>query len=312
MLPLPFVDGFVPLGVFLFLSGFAISPTLIAAFAWIEETVPAGRLTEGITLFTTGLAAGLAPGAALVGLVVDALRGVRELLGDRGGRPARAPACGRGHARLPVQRGRGHRPADRLRERRAGGAHQQPLGERQVGQQQLRVAPTPASARPRQPPARRRRRGRAAAAAGCSSRNRAVRGRPGVPRSSGRKSAQLPRSSASVRGGSVTPRASATRAASATYASRPSASSGSLAVALVRARKLSISATCTQRSRCGSAAAYGAPVGRGADDPLVDRRGSRRPSARRPRRCRRWSRPGSTTVRCSRPHGSPSEAGVVR
>jgi predicted MFS family arabinose efflux permease len=72
MLPLPFVGGFVPLAVFLFLSGFAVSPTLIASFAWIEESVPAGRLTEGITLFTTGLAAGLAPGAAAVGLVVDA------------------------------------------------------------------------------------------------------------------------------------------------------------------------------------------------------------------------------------------------
>ncbi len=72
MLPLPFVDGFVLLAVFLFLSGFAISPTLIASFAWIEESVPSGRLTEGITLFTTGLGAGLAPGAALVGLVVDA------------------------------------------------------------------------------------------------------------------------------------------------------------------------------------------------------------------------------------------------
>ena len=70
-LPLPFVDGFVPLATFLFLAGFAISPTLIASFAWIEETVPAARLTEGITLFTTGLGAGLAPGAALVGLVVD-------------------------------------------------------------------------------------------------------------------------------------------------------------------------------------------------------------------------------------------------
>ena len=72
MLPLPFVNGFVLLGVFLFLSGFAISPTLIASFAWIEESVPSGRITEGITVFTTGLAAGLAPGAALVGLVVDA------------------------------------------------------------------------------------------------------------------------------------------------------------------------------------------------------------------------------------------------
>ena len=71
MLPLPLVDGFVSLAVFLFLSGFAISPVLIASFAWIEETVPSGRITEGITLFTTGLGAGLAPGAALVGRVAD-------------------------------------------------------------------------------------------------------------------------------------------------------------------------------------------------------------------------------------------------
>jgi predicted MFS family arabinose efflux permease len=71
MLPLPFVHGFPTLAVFLFLSGFAISPTLIAGFAWVEEIVPAGRITEGITLFTTGLGVGLAPGAALAGLVID-------------------------------------------------------------------------------------------------------------------------------------------------------------------------------------------------------------------------------------------------
>ena len=71
MLPLPFVDGFVVLAVCLFVSGFAISPTLIAAFAWVEQSVPSGRITEGITMFTTGLGAGLAPGAALAGLVVD-------------------------------------------------------------------------------------------------------------------------------------------------------------------------------------------------------------------------------------------------
>ena len=70
-MPLPFVDGFVALAVCLFVSGFAISPTLIAAFAWVEESVPSGRITEGITMFTTGLGAGLAPGAALAGLVVD-------------------------------------------------------------------------------------------------------------------------------------------------------------------------------------------------------------------------------------------------
>ncbi|MGA8211886.1 MAG: MFS transporter [Nocardioidaceae bacterium] len=71
MVPLPFVEGFVVLALVLFLAGFAISPTLIASAGWIEEVVPAGRITEGMTLFTTGLAAGVAPGAALVGVVVD-------------------------------------------------------------------------------------------------------------------------------------------------------------------------------------------------------------------------------------------------
>jgi MFS family permease len=72
MVPLPFVGGFPMLTVVLFLAGLAISPTLIASAAWIEEVVPADRLTEGMTIVTTGLAAGIAPGAALVGLVVDA------------------------------------------------------------------------------------------------------------------------------------------------------------------------------------------------------------------------------------------------
>jgi len=71
MVPLPFVTSFLLLAVFLFLAGFAISPTLIASVAWVEETVPVGRITEGITLFSTGLAAGVAPGAATVGIVVD-------------------------------------------------------------------------------------------------------------------------------------------------------------------------------------------------------------------------------------------------
>ena len=71
MLPLPFVGAFWPLAVTLFLAGMAISPTLIAAMAWIEETVPASRLTEGITYFTTGLGIGIAPGAAAVGAVID-------------------------------------------------------------------------------------------------------------------------------------------------------------------------------------------------------------------------------------------------
>jgi MFS family permease len=71
LLPLPFVEGFVLLGAVLFVAGFAIAPTLIAIVAWVEESVPAQRLTEGISIVTTGIAVGVAPGAAWVGSVVD-------------------------------------------------------------------------------------------------------------------------------------------------------------------------------------------------------------------------------------------------
>jgi len=71
LVPLPFVEGFVLLGAVLFVAGFAIAPTLIAIVAWVEESVPAQRLTEGISIVTTGIAVGVAPGAALVGGVVD-------------------------------------------------------------------------------------------------------------------------------------------------------------------------------------------------------------------------------------------------
>ena len=71
-LPMPFVDGLWTLGGFLFLCGFAVSPTLIAAVSWVESLVPTTRLNEGIAVFSTGLVAGVAPGAALVGVVVDA------------------------------------------------------------------------------------------------------------------------------------------------------------------------------------------------------------------------------------------------
>jgi predicted MFS family arabinose efflux permease len=71
LLPMPFVPSLAVLGVFLLLCGFAISPTLIAAISWVESIVPADRLNEGIAAVTTGLVAGIAPGAALVGIVVD-------------------------------------------------------------------------------------------------------------------------------------------------------------------------------------------------------------------------------------------------
>jgi MFS family permease len=72
MVPMSFVGSMGVMGVTLFLAGFAIAPTLIALFSAIEQGVPAARLTEGIAISHTGLAAGLAPGAALAGLVIDA------------------------------------------------------------------------------------------------------------------------------------------------------------------------------------------------------------------------------------------------
>jgi predicted MFS family arabinose efflux permease len=80
MAPLPLVPGVVSLAVVLFVAGFAISPTLIAAVSWVEAIVPPARLNEGMTIFTTGLVLGVAPGAALVGAVVDAAGASRAFL----------------------------------------------------------------------------------------------------------------------------------------------------------------------------------------------------------------------------------------
>jgi MFS family permease len=71
MIPLPFVDNIAVLAGALFLGGFAISPTLVAAIALIESNVPPSRLTEGITWLSTGISLGVAPGAAIAGRLVD-------------------------------------------------------------------------------------------------------------------------------------------------------------------------------------------------------------------------------------------------
>ena len=65
MAPLGLVDAVWLMGALLFLAGFAIAPSLIATLSLVEQTVPSARLTEGMSFIHTGLAAGLAPGAAL-------------------------------------------------------------------------------------------------------------------------------------------------------------------------------------------------------------------------------------------------------
>ncbi len=72
MAPLGLIEPIWLMALALFLAGFAIAPSLIATMSHIEQTVPAARLTEGMSLVHVGLAAGLAPGSALAGIVVDA------------------------------------------------------------------------------------------------------------------------------------------------------------------------------------------------------------------------------------------------
>jgi MFS family permease len=71
MTPLALIEPIWLMGLALFLAGFAIAPSLIATMSHIEQTVPAARLTEGMSFVHVGLAAGLAPGSALAGVVVD-------------------------------------------------------------------------------------------------------------------------------------------------------------------------------------------------------------------------------------------------
>ena len=268
--------------------------------------MPAGRLTEGITLFTTGLAAGLAPGAALVGLVVDASGASASYWVTVGGRAARRRP-GRAHARPPARRGRRHRPPDRLRERGAGGAHQQPLGHRQVGQQQL--APRPHRHQPdrgsRQAAVRAR--GRAAAAAGSAA---------GTGRSAGRPACPAARAGSRAAAGGARPR-TARRVGHARAPRRPGRRRR-------RTRPGPRRRAGPRRSAGGRQEAVDLRDVHPAQQVRVRRRsrrarpgrcrrpsrgptGSRRPSSRRPRRSRRWSPPGSTTCAASRPHGSPSK-----
>ncbi len=71
MAPLPFIDSVWLMGGALLLGGFAIAPTMIAATSLVERTVPSARLTEGMSVLHSGVVAGVGPGAAIAGLVVD-------------------------------------------------------------------------------------------------------------------------------------------------------------------------------------------------------------------------------------------------
>jgi MFS family permease len=72
MLPLSLIGSLPVMAAWLFVAGFAIAPTGIAGFSLVEQTVPKSRLTEGMTMVETAAIAGVAPGAAIAGRVIDA------------------------------------------------------------------------------------------------------------------------------------------------------------------------------------------------------------------------------------------------
>ena len=71
VLPLPFVHDPVLMAALLTLSGLAIAPTMIASIAVTQASVPGDRLTEALGWTSTGLATGVAIGAAGIGQLVD-------------------------------------------------------------------------------------------------------------------------------------------------------------------------------------------------------------------------------------------------
>jgi predicted MFS family arabinose efflux permease len=68
----PFAGSIPVLCVLAFVAGFVISPALIATFRLVERLAPVGRLTEGLTLASTGIVLGVAVAAAVSGRVIDA------------------------------------------------------------------------------------------------------------------------------------------------------------------------------------------------------------------------------------------------
>jgi MFS family permease len=71
LLPLPFIDHPLAVALLLILSGMAIAPTLIASVGVIQSAVDQSRLTEAFSWNSTGIVAGVAVGAAVVGQVID-------------------------------------------------------------------------------------------------------------------------------------------------------------------------------------------------------------------------------------------------
>ena len=71
LVPLPWARQPLLVAALLLVSGMAIAPTLIASVAVTRSLVPPSRITEALAWGTTGIAGGLALGAAGLGYLID-------------------------------------------------------------------------------------------------------------------------------------------------------------------------------------------------------------------------------------------------
>lgn len=71
VIPLFFINSVPVLAAVMFITGFAIAPTLISGNALVQEFVAPGRLTEGLTWVGTALGVGVALGSSAAGSVID-------------------------------------------------------------------------------------------------------------------------------------------------------------------------------------------------------------------------------------------------
>jgi MFS family permease len=78
--PLLLVNSLWTFTLVLFLSGWAISPTLVSAYAIVERLVIDSRVTEAISWSITGIVLGSAAMAAVAGRMIDALGAQRSFL----------------------------------------------------------------------------------------------------------------------------------------------------------------------------------------------------------------------------------------
>jgi len=78
--PLLLADNLTALNLAVLLAGITFGPTITVAMGLVEQQVAASRLTEGMTWLLTGLAMGVALGAAAAGWVTDHLGAQRSFV----------------------------------------------------------------------------------------------------------------------------------------------------------------------------------------------------------------------------------------